>query len=61
MNRRTDTALNWLVGTAVGWAVARLLGAENPARAALVVGAIVAVINWIGYEKPEVLRSIDGE
>jgi len=57
MSRQTHTALNWLVGFAIGYLVAsRLLSRDDALQSALVSGTITAIIAWLTYEKPAILQ-----
>lgn len=54
-NRRKDALVNSIIGTVLGYAVARWRRREDTLRVALLVGVVSAVLNWLTYEKPEVL------
>jgi len=54
-SRSRDTLFNGGLGLLVGLAIARLRGHGRPLRTGLVVGTAVAVLNWLTYEKPDVL------
>jgi len=58
-NRRRDTLLNGLLGALLGLVIARLLGREDTTRVAVLTGAVIALINWLGYEKPDALQAPD--
>jgi hypothetical protein len=55
-NRKRDTLLNGLLGALLGLAIARWRGRDDTMRVALLAGGVLAVVNWLGYEKPEVLQ-----
>jgi uncharacterized membrane protein YkvI len=57
VSRKTHTAINWIVGFAIGYLVAgRLLGRDDALQSAVLSGTITAVIAWLTYEKPAVLQ-----
>lgn len=58
-NRPRDALLNGLVGFVVGFGIARLRGRDDSLSVALVVGAVVAVFDWLTYEKPQVMKSTE--
>jgi len=62
VSRTTHTALNWLVGFAIGYLVAdRLLGREDALRSALLSATITGLIAWLTHEKPAFLEDDAGE
>jgi hypothetical protein len=60
MGRTTDTLANFVVFFTAAYGVAsRFRDRRDALRLAAVVGLVGATINWLGYEKPDVLEESD--
>jgi len=56
MNRTTDTFVTFAVSFLLGYAVAATLRDRAAGlRVGFAVGGVVALLTWLGYERPEAL------